>query len=242
MNHGVGVRILLLVSLQDLVQVVEGLGSLEAVGFQEVGTQDQAAAVLERLVQGGHDVALAVGQLQVVDLIGQAELLSSSVEVGGPLGVVGDSNDTAVHAQGSLGTVDFLEHDDVGAVFLGIQSQVDGGAVVALGDSLDGNLGVSQLSSLLQCQPVSLEGSGGRVGVVDGDLDGIGLGSLGGLDRIVVFYCGSSGGFGLSSLLAGSQTKNHDQSQQQSQSLLEHFHFLLEFCRLLAFRNGLKFM
>lgn len=82
MVSGIGIRMVLLVGLQDFVQVIEGLGSIEALLLKVILTQDETAVIEALVRQGGHIVALTVLQVQLIDIVLQTHFLYAALKLG----------------------------------------------------------------------------------------------------------------------------------------------------------------
>ena len=174
----VRIGIISFVSLQDLVQVIKGLGGFQTLGFQIILTQDQAA-IVERLIgQRRHIVALAVLQVQHIHIVLQVHFLNAGVEVGGPVAVVADGNQSAVQSQRSILTGGGLVQDDIGNVLAGIQCQRNLGRVVRNRNGLNVQVDVAALLHFGKGEPVFFIRKGSIIRQINSDVDGVLIGVI----------------------------------------------------------------
>ena len=217
----IGIGIIFFVGLQDLVQIVERLGIVEAFLLQVVLTHDEAAVEERGVRQSGHIIQLSVGKTQRVDLVLHAEFLNISVEVRRPIGIIADGHDRAVQRQRGVLACGRLIQDDVRAVFLRVQREGNLCGQVGRGDGLHLKLQAADLGRLLRGEPVVLPRKRGVIGIIHADMDrtrrgrtpprGIRVGAA------VVGRCRCAG----RAARAGDQAHEHHQCQRQRQNRFE---------------------
>jgi len=98
----VGIGIFRFEFLQHAVQVVERFRRLKPVFVQQILSENQAA-VVERLIEERREVVtFAVLQVEIGEILFQAEFRDFGVKIRRPIGVIADRNDGSVQSQGGV--------------------------------------------------------------------------------------------------------------------------------------------
>ena len=163
----------LLVGLQDFVQVIEGLGSIEALLLKVILTQDETAVIEALVRQGRHIVALTVLQVQLIDIVLQTHFLYAGVEVGCPITVIADGNKSAVQGQRCILTCCGLVENDIGYILAGVQGERNLCGVIGNGNCLNVKVDIAALLHFGEGQPILFIREGGVIRQVDADVEGI---------------------------------------------------------------------
>ena len=90
---------------QHAIQIVKRLGYGKIVLFQQIFAEDQSTIVERHIKESRHVIPFAVFEFQQIDIVLQAELFDSSIEVRGPLRIIADRHDRSVERKGRVFTL-----------------------------------------------------------------------------------------------------------------------------------------
>lgn len=121
---------------------------------------------------------LTVPEKEQIHIVLQVHFLNAGVEVGGPVAVVADGNQSAVQSQRSILTGGGLVQDDIGNVLAGIQCQRNLGRVVRNRNGLNVQVDVAALLHFGKGEPVFFIMKGSIIRQINSDVDGVLIGVI----------------------------------------------------------------